>query len=182
MTTPKYVSAKHYRYETETHQPNVGPIGRRLRRRHSPAADPFPKKTAQPISALGPRPTACLPTMASPPPAKAPKVSSTAFALTSSGAPAVHPRVHSTTFSSLKHKSHMLVGHPERDTWAQMSCARANLRACGDWTDEDWGKPHITIAAPCVPVLCQCFCTSIHAFVLQIQQRAAVQSPIQHSC
>lgn len=42
----------------------------------------------------------------------------------------------------------MLVGHPERDTWAQMACARANLRACGDWSDDDWGKPHITIAAP----------------------------------
>jgi hypothetical protein len=86
------------------------------------------------------------------PPEKLPRLSSSppplAFARTSSGAAAVHPRVHATSFSSLKHKSHMLVGHPERDTWAQMSCARANLRACGDWSDEDWGKPHITIAAP----------------------------------
>ena len=90
--------------------------------------------------------------MTSPPPQKLPKLSAATpapqFARTSAGAAAVHPRVHATPFSSLKHKSHMLVGHPERDTWAQMACARANLRACGDWTDEDWGKPHITIAAP----------------------------------
>ena len=34
------------------------------------------------------------------------------------------------------------------DTWTQLACGRANLRACGDFKDEDFGKPFITICAP----------------------------------
>jgi hypothetical protein len=50
-------------------------------------------------------------------------------------------------FSPLKKTSYKIHGNPQKDTWLQQTCSRANLRACG-FKDEDFGKPFITIAAP----------------------------------
>jgi hypothetical protein len=58
------------------------------------------------------------------------------FSRTKSGAPAVHENVQRTNFSHLKDFSYHITGHPEKETWAQASGGRANLRACGEFKDE----------------------------------------------
>lgn len=52
----------------------------------------------------------------------------------------------------LKTKSFGITGNPnihagEEGSWVKMMCSRANFRAAG-WTDEDFGKPLITVGMP----------------------------------
>ena len=69
-------------------------------------------------------------------------------AVTKGGNPAVHSAVDRVVWSELKTESYELTGDPANFSWAKNACSRANLRACGDFKDEDWGKPFISIAAP----------------------------------